>query len=139
MRRAQGSGADVGPEIDELKKLMLEEQGELRAFLAALRSGSQIALDELAKDLRGLAERLSKQWSVNCAFSSEPASVMIPTRLHLDAQQLIREAVANAVRHAGAKSISISLAADADDMHLVFINDGTAYPKSEDGGRMPNR
>jgi signal transduction histidine kinase len=137
MRRAQGSGADVGPEIDELKKLMLEEQGELRAFLAALRSGSQIALDELAKDLRGLAERLSKQWSVNCAFSSEPASVMIPTRLHLDAQQLVREAVANAVRHAGAKSISIRLAADSDDMHLVFINDGAAYPKSEDGGRMP--
>jgi signal transduction histidine kinase len=137
MRRAQGSGADVGPELDELKKLMLEEQGELRAFLAALRSGSRIALDELAKDLRGLAERLSKQWSVNCAFSSEPASVMIPTRLHLDAQQLIREAVANAVRHAGAKSISIRLAADADDMHLVFINDGAAYPKSEDGGRMP--
>ena len=137
MRRAQGSGADVGPELDELKKLMLEEQGELRAFLAALRSGSRIALDELAKDLRGLAERLSKQWSVNCAFSSEPASVMIPTRLHLDAQQLMREAVANAVRHAGAKSISIRLAADADDMHLVFINDGAAYPKSEDGGRMP--
>jgi signal transduction histidine kinase len=137
MRRGQGSGADVGPEIDELKKLMLEEQSELRAFLAALRSGSQIALDELAKDLRGLAERLSKQWSVNCAFSSEPANVMIPTRLHLDAQQLVREAVANAVRHAGAKSISIRLAADADDMQLVFINDGAAYPKSEDGGRMP--
>jgi signal transduction histidine kinase len=137
MRRSQGSGVDVGPELDELKKLMLEEQGELRAFLAALRSGSRIALDELAKDLRGLAERLSKQWSVNCAFSSEPASVMIPTRLHLDAQQLVREAVANAVRHAGAKSISIRLAADADDMHLVFINDGSAYPKSEDGGRMP--
>lgn len=137
MRRAQGSGADVGPEIDELKKLMLEEQGELRAFLSALRSGSRIALDDLAKDLRGLTERLSKQWSVNCTFSSEPASVMIPTRLHLDAQQLIREAVANAVRHAGAKSISIRLAADADDMQLVFINDGAAYPKSEDGGRMP--
>jgi signal transduction histidine kinase len=62
---------------------------------------------------------------------------MIPTRLHLDAQQLVREAVANAVRHAGAKSISIRLAADADDMQLVFINDGAAYPKSEDGGRMP--
>lgn len=137
MRRAQGTGENVGSEIDELKKLMLEEQGELRAFLSALRSGSRIALDDLAKDLRGLSERLSKQWSVNCAFSSEPASVMIPTRLHLDAQQLVREAVANAVRHAGAKSISIRLAADADDMHLTVINDGSAYPKREDGGRMP--
>jgi signal transduction histidine kinase len=137
IRRAQGSGEDVGSEIDELKKLMLEEQGELRAFLSALRSGSRIALEDLAKDLRGLSERLSKQWSVNCAFSSEPGSVMIPTRLHLDAQQLVREAVANAVRHAGAKSISIRLAANVDDMRLTFINDGSAYPKSEDGGRMP--
>ena len=62
-----------------------------------------------------------------------PAELTIPIRLHLDAQQLMREAVANAVRHAEAKIISIDLAADADDCSWMFINDGAAYPTSEDG------
>jgi signal transduction histidine kinase len=137
IRRAEAAGTEVAPELDELKQLMLQEQGELRSFVAALRSGSKIALNDLAKDLRVLADRLSKQWSVECAFSADASELMIPTRLHLDAQQLVREAVANAVRHAGAKSVSIRLAAAADGLHLDFINDGKAFPKSADGGRMP--
>ena len=137
MRRSEAAGDSVAAEIDELKKLMLEEQGELRAFVAALRSGSRIAMDELAKDLQLLADRLSKQWSVACSFESEPGATMIPTRLHLDSQQLIREAVANAVRHARAKKVRVRLSAEADELRLEFINDGAAYPKAADGGRMP--
>ena len=83
---------------------MLQEQGELRSFITALRSGPLITLNELASDLRALADRLSRQWDVRCVFSAQPADMMIPARLHLDAHQLVREAVANAVRHAEAKS-----------------------------------
>jgi signal transduction histidine kinase len=137
MRRAEASGGDVGVELDALKQLMLQEQGELRSFVAALRSGSRIAVDELAKDLRLLADRLSKQWDVSCAFSAQPGTAMVPTRLHLDAQQLVREAVANAVRHAKAKSIKIRLAANEDELMLEFLNDGAPYPKRANGGRMP--
>ena len=137
MRRSEATGEGVGAEIEELKKLMLEEQGELRAFVAALRSGSRIAMEDLAKDLRLLADRLSNQWSVACSFESEPGTTMIPTRLHLDAQQLIREAVANAARHARAKKFKVRLSTEADELKLEFINDGAAYPKSADGGRMP--
>ena len=42
----------------------------------------------------------------------------------------MREAVANAVRHAEAKSINISLAAAPDALRLEFINDGAGYPRS---------
>ena len=59
---------------------------------------------------------------------------MIPTRLRLDAQQLIREAVANAVRHASAKSVSIELAALSDGLTLDIVNDGTEFKPR--GGRM---
>jgi signal transduction histidine kinase len=139
IRRDEAAGAEVAPQLDELKQLLLQEQGELRSFVAALRSGSETALNDVARDLRVLSDRLAKQWSVECAFSADTAELMIPTQVHLDVQQLVREAVANAVRHAGAKSISISirLAAAADGLHLDFINDGKAYPKSADGGRMP--
>lgn len=137
MKRGSAAGGDVGSEIEELKQLMLHEQGELRAFITALRSGSHVSLDDVATELKVLADRLAKHWGVLCEFSAETGDAIIPSRLHLDAQQLVREAVANAVRHAGAKTISVRLAADSEVVRLELINDGAAYPNTKAGGRMP--
>lgn len=137
MKRSEASGRELTPELNELKELMLQEQVELRSFITALRSGSQIELAELARDLQALANRLSRQWNVQCSFSLEQKDVMVPTRLHLDAQQLVREAVANAVRHAGAKNVSIRLGGEEDEVTLEFINDGATYSRGPGGDRMP--
>ena len=128
MRRAEAAGRKLEPELDELKRLMLQEQGELRSFIAALRSGSEVSLRDLVADLRSLAERLSKHWAVECDFAADTGDAMVPTRLHLDAYHLIREAVANAVRHAGARSVRIALAATEDELRMDFSNDGAAFP-----------
>lgn len=128
MKRSEAAGRALEPELNELKQLMMQEQGELRAFITALRSGPRVAYEDLAKDLRGLAERLSRQWDLACEFSSVKADMMIPTRLHLDSLQLMREAVANAARHAEAKSVKIKLDAVANELCLIFVNDGAAFP-----------
>ena len=125
IKRSEASGRAVDGELDELKQLVMEEQRELRSFISALRSGPQVALNELAVDLKGLADRLSRQWDVQCDFSARPAELMLPTRVHLDALQLMREAVANAVRHAEAKSVTVKLSAAGDNLRLEFVNDGS--------------
>ncbi|MFL6851628.1 MAG: sensor histidine kinase [Sphingomicrobium sp.] len=131
------SGRDLEPELSELKELMLHEQGELRSFIVALRRGSQVELNDLIEDLSGLSARLAQQWNIQCEFTGSPQAMTIPTRLHRDAQQLVREAVANAVRHAGAKTVSIKVAAERDELRLDFINDGTPFPRSELVSGMP--
>jgi len=127
MKRSNASGRDVEMELNELKQLMMQEQRELRSFITSLRSGPLAAFNDLAKDLQALATHLSRQWDVQCEFSAHPVEMMIPTRLRLDAHQLMREAVANAVRHASAKSITVELAALSDELKLEFINDGTEF------------
>lgn len=127
MKRTTGAGRDIEPQLDELKQLMMREQRELRSFIKALRSGPLVALNDLAAELKSLAERLTRQWDVSCNFSARPAELMIPTRLRLDAHQLMREAVANAVRHAQAKSIEIELDAEPNELRLVVVNDGAAF------------
>lgn len=129
MRRAHGAGREIEAELDELKKLMLQEQVELRSFITALRTGSHVTLRDLVRDLQSLADRLSRQWTVKCALSAKGSEVTIPAKLHLDAHQLVREAVANAVRHAGAKSIEIAVATRENQLRLDFINDGRSYPR----------
>lgn len=129
MKRSEASGRKLEPELNELKTLMMQEQGELRAFITALRSGPRIVLADLARDLQALAERLSRQWHVECEFSAEAMDGTVSSDIHLDAHQLVRESVANAVRHAGAKSVRIALSANAKAIRLDLINDGAAYPK----------
>jgi len=127
MKRTTGTGRDIEPQLDELKHLMLQEQRELRSFIRALRSGPLIELNDLAAELAALAERLAKQWDISCSFSSRSADLMIPTRLRLDTHQLLREAVANAVRHAQAKSIEVEMESHGTDLRLVVVNDGAAF------------
>ena len=137
VKRSKASGRDVGPELDELKQLMLQEQRELRSFITALRSGPLVAFNDLSKDLTALADRLSRQWGVRCTFAARPAEMMIPTRLRLDAHHLMREAVANAVRHAQAKSVTIQLAAAPDELLLEFVNDGGEFRMNGEQLEMP--
>ena len=134
MKRSEASGRSLEPEINELKQLMMQEQGELRSFITALRTGPLVAFDDLAGDLQALAERLSRQWDVRCEVEAPRSDIMVPTRLHLDSLQLMREAVANAVRHADAKLVTVKLAAGPDEMRLDFINDGSTA--AAPGGRL---
>jgi signal transduction histidine kinase len=49
----------------------------------------------------------------------------------------MREAVANAVRHAEAKSVTIQLAVVGDELLLEFVNDGSDFPMSGERLEMP--
>jgi signal transduction histidine kinase len=137
MKRTTGSGRDIEPQLEELKQLMLQEQRELRTFIKALRSGPLVALNDLATELKSLAARLTRQWDVSCSFTSRPIDLMIPTRLRLDAHQLMREAVANAVRHAQAKSIEVELDAAPNELRLTVVNDGVAFKTARGKLDMP--
>lgn len=137
LKRDQASGRNLEPELNHLKQLMLEEQGELRSFIAALRSAPKIGVRELAKDLDRLSRRLAKQWDVLCEFTAQTSDMVVPARLQLDTEHLVREAVANAVRHAGAKTVTIRLRAEDGALSLDFINDGARLPDAQLAGEMP--
>lgn len=128
IKRSKASGREFEPELDELKQLMLQEQRELRSIITALRTGPLVAFNDLVKDLAALAGRLARQWDIACEVKARPAEMTIPIRLHLDAQQLMREAVANAVRHAEAKTVTIGLGATANELKLEIVNDVISTP-----------
>jgi signal transduction histidine kinase len=122
--RAAKSGGAVESDLRELKQLLLEEQRELRSAIGALRNNN-VALPDLAADLRALCERLARQWNIECKFDADVPDLVAPMRLHLDAHQLVREAVANAVRHAGAPSVLVNLRCEDENLVLEITNPGS--------------
>jgi len=125
--RAARSGAQVEEDLTELKRLLVEEQTEIRSFVAALRRDREIGLAEVVEDLRALAVRLSQQWSIDCQVAAASKDAAIPIRLHLDLLQLLREAVANAVRHGAADQVAVKLAVDDDQLKLNVCDNGTGF------------
>ena len=130
--RAVRSGEQQDRELKDLKQLMLQEQQELRLAIGALRT-DRVSLPDLASDLKALCDRLARQWDIDCAFSAEVPELKVPMRLHLDSHQLVREAVANAVRHAKARAVRIQLTVDDNDLRLDISNDGKGSERLKEG------
>jgi signal transduction histidine kinase len=128
--RAARSGAQVDADLQELKRLIGDEQRDIRGFVSALRRDRELGLDEAIEELRSLAARLSQQWSVDCRVNVKGEMVAIPLRVHLDLQQLLREAVANAVRHGRADRIDVKLSAGMDELQLVVTDNGTGFARA---------
>ena len=125
--RGARSGGQVESDLAELKRLLIEEQGEIRSFVSALRQDRELELAEAVEELKSLARRLAQQWSVDCRVDATNDDASIPIRLQLDLQQLLREAVANAVRHGGASRIDVDVGVDEDQLRLQVKDNGTGF------------
>ncbi len=127
IKRSATAGGSVSQELDELKRLLVEEQGEIRGFLLALRRERELDLSEATAELKMLADRLGQQWSVECHVTAHGDGSTIPIRLQLDLHQLLREAVANAVRHGGANRVDVDLAVEDGELQMTVIDDGSGF------------
>lgn len=128
IKRAAAPGTAVVRELDELKRLVVDEQSEIRGVVVALRRDRELDFGEAAAQLATLAGRLSDHWSVSCSVEAGEAHASVPIRVHLDLQQLLREAVANAVRHGRADRIVATLDCTGDDLLLDITDNGSGFP-----------
>jgi signal transduction histidine kinase len=126
MRNAKAR-AQVEPDLKELKRLLIEEQAEIRLYVSALRHDRDLEFAEAVEDLKVLAQRLGRQWSVDCRIQSSSDQASIPIRLQLDLQHLLREAVANAVRHGGADRVDVDVDVEDDQLRLQVKDNGTGF------------
>lgn len=126
MRGAKG-GARVESDLEELKRLLIEEQAEIRLFVAALRRDRDLELAEAVDELTALAQRLARQWSIDCAVHARSDRASVPIRLQLDLQHLLREAVANAVRHGGASRVDVEVDVEDQQLRMQVTDNGSGF------------
>jgi signal transduction histidine kinase len=126
--QSSASGAAVVDALQELKQLMLLEQEDLRSSIGALRK-DKVSFVESAAQAEALCERLSQHWRTNVSFATVEAGGSISTRVHMDLLQIIKEGVANAVRHASAQNIEVRLTQRDNSVELIVRNDGRPRPE----------
>jgi signal transduction histidine kinase len=129
LKRSAGGSPAIVEEIDDMQHQLVQEQQDLRGLIAALRNaGPSDPHLGLADKLRELGVRLERQWDVKFDFELDVSLSIVPTRLHHDAEQLVREAVANAVRHGQATRVSIAASVLEGHVRLNISDDGQGFP-----------
>ena len=116
--------------LSALRKAMGEEQRELRGFISTLRPGRpgrRPAGRKLDPELKELCERLARYWNVGVTASVEPDSLIISERLTYDVTRIVREAVANAVRHGKADCIRIEVHGEERRLAITAEDNGAGF------------
>ena len=125
-RSPQASG-ELADSIAELKDTVMTEQRQLRAFIKGLRTGMPISMEDLTRDCASLCKLLSRQWSVDCSCACGSETGSVPLRTQLDFQHLVREAVANAVRHGAARKVTVSMHRAEGHLDLIVTDNGKGF------------
>lgn len=129
LRRWSRSGRDPDAEIVAIKEAMRGEQVQLRELIGRLRRGeSGDRQTDLATELATLLEELGAHWHVGASLRSETGEVPVAVTLSRDVRQIVREAVANAVRHGACRAVRVVLAQDGEAIRLDIADDGSGMP-----------
>lgn len=88
--------------------------------------GLQSALNEIAENTQLTA-------NIHCSFSGDASLVIHDNTLATHLYYIVQEAVNNAVKHAGASSIEISLMQEDDYIHFWIIDDGKGIENRQQG------
>nr|WP_166174845.1 histidine kinase [Altererythrobacter segetis] len=122
-------GGDPDKEIQSIKTSLRAEQSHVRVMIDRLRHGESLLPDGTASRTLGpLLEDLSKYWGMSIEIDDSGKRIVIPGWLAHELRQVLREAVANAVRHGAASRVAVALAEENGMLRLTVADNGTGFP-----------
>lgn len=130
-KRSGKAAVELAADIEMLQGELSAEQRQLRMMIADLRRPgmAKIRLSSSAH-LADLAERLGRQWNIACTFTS-PSGLKITPNVERELNQIVREGVANAVRHGKANRVAIVLQAAERGILIEIIDNGWDRPSGD--------
>lgn len=117
---------DSRPRIDDCVLLLRETIAQVREVLTDLRPP---ALDELGlfAALGYYVRSTAQRANIDIRMAGRDPATPLPTAMQISLFRIAQEAISNAVRHAGAMLITVSLTQDAAGTRLSVVDDGKGY------------
>ena len=119
------SNAAVPDQLTELRsmeELVTAEQAHLRRLLS---QQSPVAAEtdvDLGREVERCCRFIALQWAIDCRLNLAERSMTVSAETAAEVEYLIREAAANAVKHANARHITVSIAQVEDEI-LIALKD----------------
>lgn len=131
LRRWIREGRDPEGEMESIKVALRREQSHLRQLIERLRRGEQgDRRTEIADELRDLLAEVGTHWSIETELVMPGFPQWVSVQLSHEIRQLVREAIANAVRHGKCRKVRVALSDDNGVLKLSISDDGLGFPDS---------
>ncbi|MGE5471975.1 MAG: sensor histidine kinase [Bacteroidota bacterium] len=128
----QDDGERAASYLAEVEESLSVAHGRVRELITQFRT---------AMDPGGLLQALQKEMAgmnglggVELSFESRLASLELPAEQEIQVLHIVREALANVVKHAGARHGRVTLSEQGDDYVIAIEDDGVGLAASAAGG-----
>ena len=137
LRNWIAAGGDPETEIQSIKTALKGEQTQVRAMIERLRRGESVLPESGVQSTIGpLLRDLASYWGIEATLDTGSGNVIMPGWLAHELRQLVREAVANAVRHGRARHVWVALDETEDALIVTIADNGTGFGETA-GARRP--
>lgn len=117
--------------LGEIEETIVAAQKDLRWFIEQLHADRRREDEEaaaIADRLSSLSERFAKQWGLTVDADVAPVIHLLSVPMRHEVFTIVSEAVANAAKHASAKSVRVSAHVDDGDVCIDVADDGRGFP-----------
>lgn len=122
---------EAARELEAVAQTAQSAQREMRALLLELRP-VELSGRPLADGLRTFLSEVQVRHGIETSLSAKDADMPLPPAVEDGLFRIAQEAVANAVRHAGAARLQIALEVETHRVRLMITDDGTGFDPSQD-------
>ncbi|MFB3095988.1 MAG: sensor histidine kinase, partial [Candidatus Acidiferrales bacterium] len=116
-------------ELGQLQQVVQGEREEFRRFLRALKP-VRVTPGELAQWLLAHCAQLQQETGIQVETQIEPVQENLPEGVCREVVLILREALHNVRKHAGARQVLVRLRQDENCLRLVVDDDGRGMPFS---------
>lgn len=128
-RLAERAPKRVAGELGQLQQVVKGEREEFRRFLRALKP-VRVTPGELAQWLLAHCAQLQQETGIQVETQIEPVQETLPEGVCREVVLILREALHNVRKHAGARQVLVRLRQDESCLRLVVDDDGRGMPFS---------
>jgi signal transduction histidine kinase len=119
-KRKDVAKSPVELEIRKTVDIVTLEQSRLRGFLENSESADHTV--NLVSQLDISVRSISLQWGIDVALRSDEPAIPVDAESSFNIEHLLREVIANAVRHSGSKSLTVSLSLKQDALMMAVTD-----------------
>jgi signal transduction histidine kinase len=126
----KGKVIDVGAQLDKIRESKQETSDRIRALIRDLHR-SPLGAKGLAEALESFTDEVGRDSSVR--FHRDVADIDLPAPIALLVYHIAREGVMNALKHAQARDMWISVREESGDIVLTLRDNGVGFDASAPG------
>lgn len=125
-RQTSSASAEAGQALETVRNALRDEVVNLRELMQELQR-DDLAPQQLAPHLAGMVDKFQRETGIRATFTPHADSRSFSPRVTREVSRIVYEALTNARKHSGARTVRVDLEVEDARPKLVIEDDGKGF------------